>query len=94
VWSFPGFGIIMIIDLFHFLGEELTNNLNSRVWKFNCGHHRFGRLVGVRVGVAYSRNKLALRTRVRNLSLKSQFSIFEFPRYARFYLRFFEVCGR
>jgi len=36
--------------------------------------------VGVRVGVAYSRNKLALRLRLRNLNLKSQFSIFDsFP---------------
>jgi len=33
--------------------------------------------VGVRVGVEYSRNKLALRTRLRNLNLKSQFSIFD-----------------
>jgi len=32
-------------------------------------------LVGVRVGVAYSRNKLALRTRLLNLNLKSPFSI-------------------
>jgi len=29
------------------------------------------------VGFAYSRNKLALRTRTRNLKLKSQFSIFD-----------------
>jgi len=35
-----------------------------------------GRFVGVRVGVAYSRNKLALSTRLRNLNLKSQFFIF------------------
>jgi len=28
-------------------------------------------------GVAYSRNKLALRTRLRNLNLKSQFCIFD-----------------
>jgi len=44
--------------------------------------------VGVRVGVAYSRRKLTLRTRLRNpkhalvtrlrnLNLKSQFSIFD-----------------
>jgi len=32
--------------------------------------------LGVRVGEAYSRYKLALRTRLRNLNLKSQFSIF------------------
>jgi len=30
----------------------------------------------MKVGVAYSRNKLALRTRLRNLNLKSLFSIF------------------
>jgi len=41
--------------------------------------------VGVRVRMAYSRNKLALRSRLRNLNLKSQFSVF---------LRFFEDCGR
>jgi len=33
--------------------------------------------VHVRVGVAYSRNKLALRTRLRNLNLISHFSIFD-----------------
>jgi len=33
--------------------------------------------VGVRVGVAYSRTKHALVTRLRNLNLKSQFSIFD-----------------
>jgi len=31
----------------------------------------------VRVGVAYSRNKLALRTRPRNLKLRSLFTIFD-----------------
>jgi len=30
---------------------------------------RLGRFVGVRVGVAYSRDKLALRSRLRYLSL-------------------------
>jgi len=29
------------------------------------------------MGVAYSRNKLALRTMLRNFNLKSQFSIFD-----------------
>jgi len=33
--------------------------------------------VGVRVGVAYSRNKLALSARLRNLNLRSQFSILD-----------------
>jgi len=41
------------------------------------GRHRFVRFVDVRVGVAYSRKKLALRTRLRNLNLKSQFSVFD-----------------
>jgi len=41
------------------------------------------------VCVAYLRNKLALRTRLRNLNLRSQFSMFYIS-----YLRFFEVCGR
>jgi len=36
--------------------------------------HRF---VGVKAGVAYLRNKPALRTRLRNLNMKSQFSIFD-----------------
>jgi len=36
--------------------------------------------VGVRVGVAYSCNKLTLRTRLRNINLKSEFSFFDsFP---------------
>jgi len=43
----------------------------------NCGRHRFRRLVGVRVGVSSTRNKLVLRRRLRNLNLKSQFSIFD-----------------
>jgi len=30
-----------------------------------------------RVGVPYSRNKLALRTTLQNLNLRSQFSIFD-----------------
>jgi len=33
--------------------------------------------MGVRVGVAYSRDKLALRTRLRNLNLKSQYSFLD-----------------
>jgi len=33
--------------------------------------------VGVRVGVAYLRNKLALHTGLRNLNLRSQFPIFD-----------------
>jgi len=39
----------------------------------NCGRYRFRRLVGV----AYSRNNLAVRTGLRNLNLKSQFSVFD-----------------
>jgi len=34
------------------------------------------RVTNLFVGVAYSRNKLALRKRLRNLDLKSQFSIY------------------
>jgi len=37
----------------------------------NCKHKSFGRFVDVRVGVVYSRNKLALHTKLRNLNLKS-----------------------
>jgi len=33
--------------------------------------------VGVRLDVAYLRNKLALRTRLRNINLRSHFSIFD-----------------
>jgi len=33
--------------------------------------------VGVRVGVAYSHNKRAARTRLRNSNLRTQFSIFD-----------------
>jgi len=35
------------------------------------------KIVGVRVGVAYSRKKLALRTSLRNLNFRSYFSIFD-----------------
>jgi len=37
----------------------------------------FWRLEGIIAGVAYSCNKLALRTRLRNLNLKFQFCIFD-----------------
>jgi len=36
--------------------------------------------------VAYSRNKLALRTRLRNLNLRSHFSIFNIFRDIRVYI--------
>jgi len=51
--------------------------------------------VGVRVGVAYSRDKLAVRIRLRNLNVRSQFSIFYSFRdiHVQIY-DFFEVCGR
>jgi len=39
--------------------------------------HSFGLFVGIRVGVAYSPNKLSLHTRLRNISLKSPFSIYD-----------------
>jgi len=45
--------------------------------------------VGVREGLAYSRNKLALRSRIRNLNLKSQFSIFDIFRYIRVHVTIF-----
>jgi len=56
----------------------------------------------VRVGVAYFRNKLALRTRLRNLNLRSHFSIFDSFRDIRVhtydFLKFvgslWAVCGR
>jgi len=66
-----------------FLGQSIgIDETNTFQLKFfiqheNCGRHRLRRLVGVRVGVAYSHNKLALRTRLRNLNLKSEFSIFD-----------------
>jgi len=41
------------------------------------GYTGLREFVSVRVGVAYSRNKLALRTRLQNLNLKSQISIFD-----------------
>jgi len=67
-----------------------------RLWALEWAGHirRFSRFVGVRVGVAYSCNKLALRIKLRNLNLKSQFSIFDSFRDIHSYLRFFEVCGR
>jgi len=52
------------------------------------------KIEGVRVGVAKLRYKLAVRTRLRNLNLKSQFYIFDSFRYVRVYIYdFFEVCG-
>jgi len=54
--------------------------------------------MGVRVGVANSRNKLALRTRLRNLNLRSHFSVFDSFRDIRVhindFLKFVGVCGR
>jgi len=56
------------------------------------------RFVGVRVGVAYLRIKLVLRSSLRNLSLKSQFSIFDIfrdiPVHTDDFLKFVAVCGR
>jgi len=57
------------------IGIDETNTF--QVFIYYCGRHRLGRLGGVRVGVAYSRNKLALRSRLRNLHLRSPFSIFD-----------------
>jgi len=50
--------------------------------------------VGVRVGVAYSRGIFALRTRLRNLNLKSQFSIFDnFPDIRAHFYDFLKFLG-
>jgi len=50
--------------------------------------------VGVRVSVAYSRNKLALRKRLRNLNLKSLISIFDSFRDTRVHINdFFKFVG-
>jgi len=54
------------------IDESKTFQLKFCFWRENCGRHGFGRFVGV----AHSRNKLALRTRLRNQNLKSQFPIF------------------
>jgi len=59
------------------IDEDNTFQLKFCITQTNCGRHSLRRFVNVRVGVAYSRNKLALRTRLRNLNLKSQFSIFD-----------------
>jgi len=50
---------------------------NCRWYRYGNLSHSFGRFVSVKVGEAYSRNKLALGTRLRNLNLKSRFSIFD-----------------
>jgi len=51
-------------------------------------------VVGARVGVAHSRNKLALRTGLRNLNLKSQFSIFDSFREIHVHIYdFFKLVG-
>jgi len=61
-----------------FFVNRLVLTTNTFKLKFcfyheNCGCHRFGRLAGV----AHSRRKFALRTRLRNRNIKSQFSIFD-----------------
>jgi len=60
------------------IGTEETNTFQLKfcIYHENCGRHRPRRFVGFSVGVAYSRNKLALRTRLRNLNLKSLFVLF------------------
>jgi len=54
------------------IGIDETNTFQSTFFILHesCGRHRLGWLVGVRVGVAYSRYKLALLTRLRNLILR------------------------
>jgi len=61
-------------DLSIGIDETNTFQLKFFIFQENCGRHRF---MGVRVIVAYSRNKLALRTRLRNQNLKSKFSTFD-----------------
>jgi len=57
------------------IDETNTSQLKFFTKHENCGRYRLGRLVGVRVGVAHSRNKLALRTRLRNLNPNSLYLI-------------------
>jgi len=78
-----------------FLGQSTgMNETNSFQLKCffsikNCGHHRFARFVGFKVGVAYARNKLALRTRPRNLNKKFKFSIIDSFRDKRVHINVF-----
>jgi len=46
------------------IDENNTFQLKFCIYHENCRRHRVGRFVGIRVGVAYSRNKLALRIRL------------------------------
>jgi len=59
------------------IGIDETNSFQLKFcfWDESCGRHRLLLFLGVRVDVAYSRNKLRLR--LRNLNLESQFSIFD-----------------
>jgi len=72
LWAWEIFFLVQSIGI----DETNTYKLKFCTWHENCGRHRFGRFVDIRVGVAYSRNKLALRTRLRNPNLRSHFSIF------------------
>jgi len=61
----------------------------------------FGRFVGVRGDVAYSRNELALRTHRKATESKSEIPILIFDSseifsrsYLKFFLNFCAVCGR
>jgi len=71
------------VGVANFLGQSIgidetnTFQLKFCIYHENCGRHRLRRFLGVRVGVAYSRAKLALHTKLRNLNLKSQFLIFD-----------------
>jgi len=70
---------VAILFLNQSINIEETNTFHLKfcIQHGNCGRHRFGQFVGVRVGVAFSRDKLALRSRLRDLNLKSQFSILD-----------------
>jgi len=75
--------------------SQVVNISHSRkCFPFSCGRHRFLRFVGVRVGVAYSRNKLALRTRLRKLNLRFFHSLsFIVSEILTFILRFLKFVG-
>jgi len=67
-----------VANLDQSIGTNKTNTFQLKLFikHYNCGHHRFGWFVDVKVGMASLCNKHALRTRLRNINLKSQFSNF------------------
>jgi len=77
IYGYVGGGQTFFLDQSIGIDETNTFQLKCFIWHENWGRNRFGRFLGVRVGVACSHNKLVLLTRLRNLNLKSQFSIFD-----------------